>query len=343
MHALVLIAMPASAQINDAVGWLKLPGRVLQSGSSGMRSSGNGTVCEPDACLENGGYDYDCCGLEGTTGCSGDHVFSLTANNGCMWNAGTCCTPTSLGNCSMEFCSSPGIGDENDCWAGAAFEPCTCSTGSARMTGATLDYEGTTYHEYTCCPDGSGIDTQGEICGDYIRHWVVGVIFGAIVCIAICCGIGCCFVGCRPGGCCNRRTGHPVPPGGSNNNTMAASGGVAMTPFGLAPVAHAQPMAQSQSMPVAHAQPMPAQPMMQMQVTVPAGVMAGEPFLIGAPDGSSMQVVATGGAGTPMMVQMHAAAPPVAMAVAVAVEHPVVTATAVPASDYNVLKAAGRV
>ena len=61
------------------------------------------------------------------------------------------------GTCSPAYCTSPT--DEsspfpNDCWAGTAFEACTCSRGEAQTTGLTLEYDGDTYHQYTCCDQG---------------------------------------------------------------------------------------------------------------------------------------------------------------------------------------------
>ena len=43
--------------------------------------------------------------------------------------------------CSGKYCTSPDPWGGHDCWAGSDVERCTCSRGSARMTGDT------TYHE----------------------------------------------------------------------------------------------------------------------------------------------------------------------------------------------------
>lgn len=83
--------------------------------------------------------------------------------------------------CDRKYCISPGRPDEDgnpttDCWAGSEIEPCTCSKGTARLTGRTheepgneihKDQEYTTYYEYTCCTGEESAKNQGESCGDY--------------------------------------------------------------------------------------------------------------------------------------------------------------------------------
>jgi len=74
------------------------------------------------------------------------------------------CVTTDEEFCSSTLCTSPnGLGGY-DCWAGTSFEPCTCSSGTAKATGETSEYMGQTYYLYTCCSDGSG---TGEQCGEY--------------------------------------------------------------------------------------------------------------------------------------------------------------------------------
>ena len=60
-------------------------------------------------------------------------------------------------------CTSPDGHGGTDCWAGSKVQPCSCSHGYAKSTGATIQHEGITYHKYKCCPDGGG---EGE-CGDF--------------------------------------------------------------------------------------------------------------------------------------------------------------------------------
>ena len=60
-----------------------------------LYASNEASACVASACRENGGYDSDCCGLEGSVSCAAGHDFSLRAENGCMWNSGTCCMPHS--------------------------------------------------------------------------------------------------------------------------------------------------------------------------------------------------------------------------------------------------------
>ena len=133
--------------------------------------------------------------------------------------------------CSEDYCTSPDPWGGHDCWAGSDVERCTCSRGSARMTGATTEYDvrrqsrphsrgspihlhtrttralrpptrppqGKQYYEYTCCPDDEF--TQGEECGDYdpgidAGGVVFGILFMLLLLIGITCGIlGCCY-GC---------------------------------------------------------------------------------------------------------------------------------------------------
>merc|ERR1719506_2071693 len=89
--------------------------------------------------------------------------------------------PADESECSGEYCRSPDPWGGHDCWAGSDVERCTCSRGSARMTGGTTYYEGKTYYEYTCCPD-DGYN-QGEECGDYNpdADTVAGIIGGVFI------------------------------------------------------------------------------------------------------------------------------------------------------------------
>lgn len=101
--------------------------------------------------------------------------------------------------CSREHCTSPGV-YFNDCWAGTPSEPCTCSTGSARVTGNTMMFEGQKYYEYTCCSDGGSDSDTSENCGDCCTNWLAIVIAVSVViaCCSTCWGIFCCWV-CK---CC---------------------------------------------------------------------------------------------------------------------------------------------
>jgi hypothetical protein len=49
-------------------------------------------TCVQSACREFGAFDSDCCGLDFTVSCADGYSMFLSANNGCIWNAGTCCT-----------------------------------------------------------------------------------------------------------------------------------------------------------------------------------------------------------------------------------------------------------
>lgn len=206
-----------------------------------------GQWCEPAACIENGNFDNDCCGIPSTVGCRAGYEMTFTADNGCMWNRGTCCTLAANMPCTSyprtgdpNLCTSPGRDSGEDCWAGSAFEPCTCGQGSAVETGNTVEWDGTTYFEYTCCHSGG----EGEECGDYIGHWFWPV-FITILLISICCCVGCCVWCCVKGKCpCNKR---PPP--------QQVVTGTQMQPGVM--MSSAQP-SYSEPVPVAVAVPMPA-------------------------------------------------------------------------------------
>ena len=71
-----------------------------------------------------------------------------------------------LPDASEECTSDGGDYEHHDCWAGSPGEPCTCSQGEARETGATHHDGQHNYYEYTCCTVGSGRSGRGEECGD---------------------------------------------------------------------------------------------------------------------------------------------------------------------------------
>lgn len=69
--------------------------------------------------------------------------------------------------CSTNWCSSSDGFFGTNCWAGGSHQlgdGCTCTSGQARLTGATLPYMGQTYLDYTCCTTGP---STGEQCGRY--------------------------------------------------------------------------------------------------------------------------------------------------------------------------------
>lgn len=68
--------------------------------------------------------------------------------------------------CSMKWCTSIAGKGGNDCWAGTVDEGCTCSTGTASLTGNTQLRNDFLFYEYTCCTDGTGI---GEECGTFVN------------------------------------------------------------------------------------------------------------------------------------------------------------------------------
>ena len=67
--------------------------------------------------------------------------------------------------CSSSACSSPDGQGGSDCYAGPFDEACSCSSGAAYPVG-TMEWEGQTYTQYTCCTAESGLPTQGSAC-DY--------------------------------------------------------------------------------------------------------------------------------------------------------------------------------
>ena len=74
-------------------------------------------------------------------------------------------------NPGLHYCTSPGNDPrENrlyDCNAGTRVEPCTCSTGSARLTGTVVHSSGARLYSYTCCTSEIYGTNDGEQCGDY--------------------------------------------------------------------------------------------------------------------------------------------------------------------------------
>ena len=59
-----------------------------------------GRICEPSACLENGGFDNDCCAMPGTGSCQEGFTWAFNQeHNGCASianNYGSCCTPDEI-------------------------------------------------------------------------------------------------------------------------------------------------------------------------------------------------------------------------------------------------------
>lgn len=149
-------------------------------GSSGVRAD-----CDPSACTEYNKFDSDCCGLDWSVGCTGNHRLTFDGGDSetrCAWNAGTCCVPIQdAGTCDETWCSSPTGGETRDCWAGGDGERCTCTRGSARETGAVTDVWGIKYYHYTCCIGG---ENQGETCGDVAEYLRVQQLM--IVIISVC-------------------------------------------------------------------------------------------------------------------------------------------------------------
>ena len=91
--------------------------------------------------------------------------------------------------CSEKWCTSPALEEgEDDCYAGSAFEPCSCEQGSALTTGLEGEYDGNTYYHYVCCLEGG----DGEVCGDYIGHWFWAVFLTIFCLIVVGSIVGCC-------------------------------------------------------------------------------------------------------------------------------------------------------
>jgi len=109
-----------------------------------------------------------------------------------------------VGVCNQRWCTSPSLVEGvNDCFAGSEHEPCTCSQGKAKMTETTVQHEGRTYYEYTCCSGGSEEGLVGEECGDCCTDGAAGFVgFLIIVCViaTISTIIGVCI--CKACKCC---------------------------------------------------------------------------------------------------------------------------------------------
>ena len=108
-------------------------------------------IWEEDGTLMLKAFEYECCdrgtGGAHTDGTCGDHE---TDNDGC----------------SQMKCTSPANTAGFDCYAGTAWEPCTCSDGwTAVETGRQVVDDGNVLYEYTCCRYGGSIDGR---CGAFV-------------------------------------------------------------------------------------------------------------------------------------------------------------------------------
>ena len=87
--------------------------------------------------------------------------------------------------CSSSACSSPDGQGGSDCYAGPFDEACSCSSGAAYPVG-TMEWEGQTYTQYTCCTAESGLPTQGSAC-DFSKKgetvWTPGTLRAAGIAI----------------------------------------------------------------------------------------------------------------------------------------------------------------
>ena len=156
-------------------------------------------------------YNCACTGFDASIGCDGGgcssqgtctHTGPTSAH--CECNSGyydkKCSSGTAGSNstagttCSSAWCTSPNGYGGHDCWAGRGGvldrgEPCTCSQGSARLTGETTVYRGDRIYKYTCCDGG---DNVGEECGDCCTN--VGLMVSLVIVLPICCCF--CIVAC---------------------------------------------------------------------------------------------------------------------------------------------------
>ena len=93
---------------------------------------------------------------------------ALGVNPSRCWSSPSPPDPPDLaGQCNPTWCTSPGVGLIGfDCFAGFLSEGCTCSSGSARLTGnnAIDPATGIQVYEYNCCTNGT---FDGEFCGDH--------------------------------------------------------------------------------------------------------------------------------------------------------------------------------
>ena len=123
---------------------------------------------------------YLCCTSDGTPGlATGDYSWAESQSLPEL-------------SCSSDYCTSPGVDNKPDCWAGSKHEPCTCSRGQAVETGNHLSYQGTRYYEYTCCSGATSDDLyDGEECGDF--EGVGGLAAVVFILLIVGCGCGSCI------------------------------------------------------------------------------------------------------------------------------------------------------
>ena len=116
--------------------------------------------CAPGACMENGGPDGDCCGMEGSVYCADGFSLSLTAGNGCWWNGGTCCTPQA----TPAMCASMPA----SCESCLPYRICVVSDPNNEICPSAPPHCGQTCRQYAYCFDGGGTFEYGVYGNDYL-------------------------------------------------------------------------------------------------------------------------------------------------------------------------------
>ena len=139
--------------------WAGNPGESCSCSQGVAKLTGNTQAITPEKYYPIFIYEYTCClgSTEGDKNCG-------------------------LSSCSFERCTSPGLDNTKDCYAGSENEPCACEGNGAGGWGAvemgpTAEYKGNKYYEYTCCPNSMPLPSQpstlkrsdSEFCGDYKR------------------------------------------------------------------------------------------------------------------------------------------------------------------------------
>jgi len=90
-------------------------------------------------------------------------------------------------NCSQKSCASSSRWGEGKCWAGTAWERCTCAEGFPRLTGVTKSHafygvDPTTEYQYTCCSNGT---LHEENCAEYVRPQYTVLLYCGFVCLLV--------------------------------------------------------------------------------------------------------------------------------------------------------------
>ena len=133
LRALLLVASSLELVRSDGCNCHDAPGDWIRYAEPLAGTGEEGYLCTQRACC-TGKYGSASDGL-----CCEGNIMNDCCRAKC---SGANETPgRAESQCSPEYCTSPDPWGGHDCWAGSDVERCTCSRGSARMTGNSEYYE----------------------------------------------------------------------------------------------------------------------------------------------------------------------------------------------------------